>query len=342
MKSIAITVTAVLASAFSAQAVGKVMIAGWDFAQYAGVNFNVISNSGEFINILPATYSEFDPTFGAGAEAGAFGTMYWDGSFGSTNGKATNPADAIPFSLSLTNNLSPSANIVSFDAHSVIDAEGFDFSNFLSFTVKDSFGGGEGDLVFSATPNDGDYSDWEIRFAGTTNGGGDASVGVLFSTNGVDYTSAGTALLNSVDTLFVFTAPGNAAPAGYFMLDFTNLGGTDDPVIDNVSIHATAGAVMEGSYWSESPATPGGWRYSGEAYLDEAGIGWINDASWPYVFVLGFPSSGGDWIHIAEGGSGSAFYAYNYTGGYWILGRGDLGWYYSYEAGNEGWMSFSL
>lgn len=254
----------------SVHAYGKVMIAGWDFAQYAGSNFNVISNSGTFVNTLDANYSDYDPTFGAGAEAGAFGEMYWDGSFGSTNGQASNPADAVPFSLSLSTNTSPGVFAVSFDAHSVLDAEGFDFSNFLSFTVQDSFGGGDGDLVFAATPSE-PHLDWELGFASKLNGAGNASVGILFSIDGVNYASVGTAVVTTVDTKFTFPVAGNAATTGFFKLDFSNLGSTGNPVIDNVAILGTRAlpeptAVLtpqiSGSFMTVSTPTIVGYSYS--------------------------------------------------------------------------------
>lgn len=233
-------ITTIAALAAAASAFGQAnLVAGWDFSQYAGVNFNVVNGTtGAFVNTLSANYSDYDPTLGAGAESAAFGTMYWNGSFGSTNGQATNPgADAIPFSGSLTNNTFMGSGVAA-DSHTIMDAEGFDFSNFLSFTVLDSFGGGDGDLVFGAT-TPWDNQDWELRFAGTVNGvGADASVGILFSTDGVTYNPVGSALLTDVDTLYTFTVPGNVSSTGYFMFDFTDIDATANPVIDNVGISA--------------------------------------------------------------------------------------------------------
>jgi hypothetical protein len=60
------------------------LVARWDFSQYAGDGFMSIDGGSSFTNTLSANYSDLDPTFGAGFESAAFGTMYVDGSFGST------------------------------------------------------------------------------------------------------------------------------------------------------------------------------------------------------------------------------------------------------------------
>src|SRR5262245_55793639 len=54
--------------------------AGWDFSQYEG--------TGEltpFTNTLPANYSDSDPTFNAGAGSATFGTLFFNGTNGSSN-----------------------------------------------------------------------------------------------------------------------------------------------------------------------------------------------------------------------------------------------------------------
>src|SRR5258706_9280827 len=54
--------------------------AGWDFSQYQGAG-----SLAPFSNTLPANYSDSDPTFNAGNGSAAFGTLYFDGSNGSSN-----------------------------------------------------------------------------------------------------------------------------------------------------------------------------------------------------------------------------------------------------------------
>lgn len=333
MKKASITLALLGAAAF-VHAEELIMIAGWDFSQYAGTNFNVIANDGVFVNKLSANYSDYDPTFGAGAESADYGTMYWDGSFGSTNGKATNPADAIPFSGSLNENSDPTAGLA-FDAHPTLDTEGQVFTNFLSFTVRDTFGGGDGDLVFEATPDE-PHGEWEIRFAGKLNGDGDAVAAVLFSADGLNYSQIGTATFTSVEQFYIYSVTGNASGAGYFMLDFTDIDSTGDPVIDNVSIHGTVGGSVSTTYWPDSPVLANGWKISGSGYPDEFGIGLIVDGDWPFVYSLAMQS----WLYFAPGYDRTGFWAYNFSDGYWFHGLGQWGWYYIPEG--EAWAPFDL
>ena len=61
-----------------------VFVAGWDFSQYIGANalsIDCLTIAGSLVS----NYSDFDPPFGAGAESAAFGTMYNDGTNGSTD-----------------------------------------------------------------------------------------------------------------------------------------------------------------------------------------------------------------------------------------------------------------
>src|SRR5262245_63077392 len=87
LRVVAIAVFAAsLAIAGSARAA---FIAGWDFTQYAGAGGLQISedpNTFEAINsnTLKANYSDFDPTFGAGGASQPFGTLYMNGTNGSS------------------------------------------------------------------------------------------------------------------------------------------------------------------------------------------------------------------------------------------------------------------
>src|SRR5262245_55776567 len=68
------------------------MVAGWDFSQYLAPGALTIDGA-TGTNVLSANYSNLDPTAGAGAESAAFGTMFINGSFGSTN---VDPTSATP------------------------------------------------------------------------------------------------------------------------------------------------------------------------------------------------------------------------------------------------------
>ena len=67
-------------SALAAGSAGAATVAGWDFSQYRGDG-----RLTPFTDTLPANYSELDPTFNAGSGAAAIGTLYFDGSFGSSS-----------------------------------------------------------------------------------------------------------------------------------------------------------------------------------------------------------------------------------------------------------------
>ena len=103
------------------------MIAGWDFSQYAGDGFMSTDGGGTFANTLDANYSDLDPTFGAGTESAAFGTMYADGFLGSTNVPAGSgneqflPSAALGGSL-VSNLTAPGG--VDFDSFTVLASEG--------------------------------------------------------------------------------------------------------------------------------------------------------------------------------------------------------------------------
>ena len=59
------------------------VVAAFDFSQYLGPGANTIDGV-NLASQVPANYSDFDPTFGAGAESAAFGTLYLDGTNGSS------------------------------------------------------------------------------------------------------------------------------------------------------------------------------------------------------------------------------------------------------------------
>ena len=73
----------VAVAAFVSAPAQATMVAGWDFSQYLS-DSQLSVDGATYTDTLSANYSNLDPTFGAGAESAAFGTMYIDGSFGST------------------------------------------------------------------------------------------------------------------------------------------------------------------------------------------------------------------------------------------------------------------
>src|SRR5262245_37873092 len=98
----------------------QMMVAGWDFTQYFGAGSLIVDQTFTDVKTLRSNYSDFDTTFGAGGDSQPFGTLYMDGTNGSTN--ISGPGQVTPTTTSLTFNLAtPGANEipvgdVAFDA----------------------------------------------------------------------------------------------------------------------------------------------------------------------------------------------------------------------------------
>ena len=128
---------AIVSTASLAGAANADLIAGWDFSQY-GADGSLDAGAGA-VDTLPANYSSLDATYGAGGtdpgDSADFGTMYMDGSNGSTNvteGAATPGPEAVAHANDTSaNRLGPvsmrSAGglpINAFDAFNVLLGEG--------------------------------------------------------------------------------------------------------------------------------------------------------------------------------------------------------------------------
>jgi hypothetical protein len=213
------------------------MVAGWDFSQYAIDGF--LSVDGEnLVGTLPANYSNFDPTYGAGEESAAFGTMYLDGSFGSTATPLDFSDTFVPSAAapgSLQSNLSwpvQEAGQVPFDTDNVLIAEeAQEVANpFAMIAQAPQLVVFEADL--SAVQETG--SNWLLSFGGKTSSG-TSTVTIDFSTTGSGYTSVGQVELTENDTQFVVDLGPGVAETGYVRLGFNPVG-LDQPFIDNVAI----------------------------------------------------------------------------------------------------------
>ena len=221
------------------------MIAGWDFSQYTGDGFMSVDGGGSFTNTLAANYSDLDPTFGAGAESATFGTMYVNGQFGSTNVAAGSGTE--PFLPSAAAGGSLSSNLTApggtdFDSFTVLASEGQ-----LSTESLAMIAAAQSVVVFAAdlgsVPVIG--SDWSISFGGKT-ANGTSSVGIAFSSDGVSFTSFGSANLTTVDTLFTINLGTAATNNAYVRLTF-NPSGINQPLIDNVAINASLAVPEPGT-----------------------------------------------------------------------------------------------
>jgi hypothetical protein len=240
---------ALLATAGPARAVPE-MVAGWNFSQYSGDGS--LDTDGDFLNeaTLSANFSNRIPGDGAGAAANPYGTMYMDGSKGSTaidvdgfppafgpsqaaGGSLTTnlgaptssgtPAGAIPFN-------GPCANQ---DGQTSCESLAM-----LANPTQDPLR-----IVFEASlAEDGlQGEDWFVSFAGKTLGSGTSSLlSIDFSLDGVSYAAATTRTLTSTDTAFTVDfsgVPGDSVAKAYIRFAFAAVSGSE-PLIDNVAIFA--------------------------------------------------------------------------------------------------------
>lgn len=208
-------------------------VAGWDFSQYLG-DGTLSTDGSTYTNTLGANYSDYDPTFGAGTESASYGTMYMNGSFGSTSVSAgSGSEEVLPKAGSLQENLdgpaqAPGEN--SFDALSTLRAEGQAYTQKLSLTAPSAasivF---EADLTPAATTGD----NWGLTFGGKTYSG-TSTVMVDFSTDGSSFSNVGSVDLDTDGTeAQVFLSAATSAK-GYVRLGLDPSSG--QPIIDNVAI----------------------------------------------------------------------------------------------------------
>ena len=118
-----------------------------------------------------------------------------------------------------------------FDAFSVLSTEGQVSTESLAMIAAAS-----SIVVFEAdlgsVPVIG--SNWSISFGGKT-ANGTSSVGIAFSSDGVNFTSFGSQNLTTVDTLFTVNLGVAATNNAYVRLTFNPVG-INQPLIDNVAL----------------------------------------------------------------------------------------------------------
>lgn len=228
-----------LAAVVASPALAISMVAGWDFSQWAGDSFPSLDGE-NLVNTLDSNYSDLDPTFGAGTESAAFGTMFLNGQFGSTD---TNFGDFIPSAAnpnSLTSNLGAPAG-ANFDSQIVLQSEGQIAFNLLTMTaVTAATVVFEADL--SSVPEIG--SNWTVTFGGRTNTGS-SIVQVQLSLDGVNFSVAQQASFSSVDTPFSFAFASGESEKGYVRMSFAAPAVGQAAFLDNVSISADLTTVPE-------------------------------------------------------------------------------------------------
>jgi hypothetical protein len=222
------------------------MVAGWDFSQYAGPGF-LTTDGSTFPGFLDSNYSDLDLPFNAGAGSAEFGTLYYDGQFGSSSfevGTGNEPFTST--SGSLASNLNaPSVN--PFDSLTILASEGQTFTQLLSMTARD-----EVSVVFEADLSGQSLTatNWVLSLGGRTFDG-TSMVGVEFSTDGESYSAVDPIMLDMNDNPFEIPLGSEASAMAFVRLNFDPSGGR--PIIDNLAISGqvvpepgTAGLLLTG------------------------------------------------------------------------------------------------
>jgi hypothetical protein len=256
----AAAIVAFAAALFSAGSAQAAFIAGWDFSQYAGAGSLIVdSPNGEVaVDTLKANYSDYDATFGAGGDSQPFGTMWVNGSNGSSN---LDELAAIPIFRPTTGSLTSNATLPGSNEVPVGDVNfgtsdgvlqvgdgnylgglGQDYNITLSMIASANVG-----VVFEATlislpGNVGE--NWSLSFGARTNSG-TSSIGIDFSTDGVNWTALAPAALTNVDTLFTRSVVGSQDQNAFFRLNLVGGTTTNQPRIDNVSISGDVTVIPE-------------------------------------------------------------------------------------------------
>jgi hypothetical protein len=227
------------------------LVAGWDFSQYMGSGANSVDGSsfaGE--GNAQANYSDFNSP-SPDVASGAFGSIYFDGSFGSTdavNGFTSHEAGPVTGNL-LSNNLQ-TADGNPFNgagSYNTLTYSGQTFTNDLSLGIDDNIS-----VVFSADVS-GEWvagSDWTLNFA-AIDFLNTSSVSWEISTDGVNYSSLGlTSNFTTTDTGYSVTSSlADGSDQVFFRGTFADIDtGTSRVLIDNVGIHASEAVPEPSTY----------------------------------------------------------------------------------------------
>jgi len=208
-------------------------IAGWDFSQYLAPGTPTIDGSTTATQV-PSNYSDFDPTFGAGSQSAPWGTMYIDGSNGSTAGGGSifqPTSDQITLLQALPQSSDPGN--VQFDASTVLLAEGQDFysdSSMLATSAVDAVFG----IDLSPDGGFGIADSFSLDFAGLALTGS-STVDIDISTDGTSYTNFTSVALGATEQAYNVDFAGSVldgSDAAFIRLSFDGGQG----LIDNLGV----------------------------------------------------------------------------------------------------------
>jgi hypothetical protein len=289
MKRVHFTIALFGALGASLSAIDHELVAGWDFSAYvAGVSS---IDAATFAKTLDASYSEQDGAPLRGSAAAGAGTLYYDGSFGSTD--ADVDASAPPVDLQPTGP-SLASNVDYDDFGERFDRVGLDstFVNDQKLTLN--FGFSSGSLVFSAASSG--FTRFEMNLAAAANAG-TAELQFLASGDGVTYTPVDTITVNTTDTRYSINFGGLAALNGvdgpvYFKITAPSIVQGGEVSIDNVAILALKDAAT----------TWGGYdivtNTDGSRWIDATSdwLGFLNVESAPFLYSF----EAGVWLYLPE------------------------------------------
>lgn len=245
MKKIIISFTAVCVAS---TAFGQDRIAAWDFSQLAagfggfGID-NGVSAAGE----ISANYSDFDPTSGVGLESAAFGTAFFDGTFGSSD---VTPAGAFGFGPWQVDGNGVSANESGFGLEVISEFEGAQLgAGPQGIFANDPFTVTAFEFDLSSINSTADNLAVEFAFQDLNSVDAGSIIEVFFSEDGSSFSSFGSVTTTGAAQAATLSLdPSISASTGVFQFQVTNTSGFAS--IDNVEILGDVSVVPEPSTYA--------------------------------------------------------------------------------------------
>ncbi len=235
------TTLIVMASSLLALTAQAENVAGWDFSQYRVDGHRTI-NGTTTINTLSANYSDFDPTNNAGTESATYGTMYVDGS----NGSSSVTTEIQPKAIDLRANLdrdTPVAGTNGFNSFSILQGEGQANKERTGLIATAA-----ADVVFEAdmTTTGQAGTGWSVSFAGKTlrdpvcvaAGSCDSDVTVSFAPACGAYGAGTVVNMDDQEDKYTVALDPGTHTQGCVRLSMATTDG--HPVIDNVAVNVAA------------------------------------------------------------------------------------------------------
>ena len=240
-----ITTIASLLITTSAMSFGQSVVAGWDFSQFAFDGFS----STDGATLTGQISANYIGTQGNYTGAAAIGTIYYDGSFGST-ALGLNPSDVEPTGFG-DMTVANRGFLGEAGERARLGTQGQTYTSGRALGFNSGANGDSFVIEMDLGALFG--SDWLFTFGAKTNSdpNNSSSIAWEYSLNGADYTSAGvtSAITNNASEFTVdltgVSALNNQSTA-YFRGTFSGIDG-GITFIDNIGFELTTSAVPEPS-----------------------------------------------------------------------------------------------